>query len=452
MLRSCVIRTVYYSRGAGLAKIDVAQYCRASGIAGRFIYFLIVLLVAGACQAPSNQKPGPPASPPVLDRSSSAADGRAYKIGALLPLTGPMAAYGREVLQGVELAVGQASKEAGQASVQVIVRDAAMNGTTPIQDHLSALLHDAHPLAVIGPLVSQQVEAVAAVSDEAKIPLITPTATLPDVRRLSPYLFSTGLTYSLQAEQITTYAMGRLGYRRFAVIHPDSGYGRQLAHFFAEEVRRRGGEIVDMESYAPEETDFAKQVTRLKSAAWRRIQPDDRSGQAFTSGRPQEQKKYRTPSRRSLDAIYLPGGFREATMIAAQLRFQDVKVRLLGSNAWHSSDLAHFPDKSIQGGVFTDNFFAESRASAVREFVVAYRIRYHTEPTMFAAQGYEATQVILAGIREGVTSGKRLRSYLEQADTLPTLLGPTSFNDKGVLNRTLLLIQVGEKGRLEQVR
>jgi ABC-type branched-subunit amino acid transport system substrate-binding protein len=55
---------------------------------------------------------------------------------------------------------------------------------------------------------------------------------------------------------------------------------------------------------------------------------------------------------------------------------------------------------------------AESRIAAVREFVEAYQVRYHAEPSMFAAQAYEAAQVVLMGIRGGATSGKKLRANL----------------------------------------
>jgi ABC-type branched-subunit amino acid transport system substrate-binding protein len=357
-----------------------------------------------------------------------------------------MAAYGQEALHGIQLAMDQQNRDTGQAGITLVVRDTG--GGIPIQDRLSALLDEPRLVAVIGPLVSQQLEAVAKVVDDAKVPLITPSATLSNLRQFSPYVFSTASTYPLQAEQITAYAMGPLRYRRFGVIHPENGYGRQLAHFFIEEVRRQGGEVIHVESYQEDETDFAKQITRLKSAYWKRVQQDRQLNRKKESGNYTDKKKPNARFPRSLDAIYVPGAFRHAILIAAQLRFHDMKVPLLGSNAWHSADLAHFSDKSIQGSIFVDSFFAESRIAAVREFMEAYQARYHAEPSMFAAQAYEAAQVVLMGIRGGATSGKKLRAYLEEARSLPTLLGPTSFNRHGVLNRKLFALQVGQNGQV----
>ncbi|MDF0673878.1 MAG: penicillin-binding protein activator [Nitrospira sp.] len=405
---------------------------------GRFCCLLTLLLLITSCQAPSSQKQGPSVSPTVP----------LFRIGALLPLSGPMAPHGQEVLRGIQLAIDRHNRETGKVVVQLALHDTA-HGATPIEKQLSALLHDSHPLAVIGPLLSLQVEAVAKVADDEKVPLITPIATLPNVRQLSPYVFSTALTYRLQAEQLAAYAMGRLGYRRFAVMHPDNSYGRQLAHFFVEEAKRQGGEVIDVESYQEQETDFAKQIARLKSAYWRRIQQDRQTNRGKASDSRQDGKGQHTlSSHRSLDAIYLPGSFLQAVLIATQLRFHDLKVRLLGSSAWHSSDLAHFPDKAIQGGLFVDSFFAESQAPSARKFVEAYRQRFGTESTPFAAQAYEAAEVILTGIRGGAASGKQLRAYLEQADALPSFLGPTSFDRHGVLARKLLVFQVGQNGQL----
>lgn len=356
-----------------------------------------------------------------------------------------MGAYGREVMHGIQLAFEQQDRK--QVAINLVVQDTAGDGRS-LQDRLKALLRDSHPMAVIGPLVSQQLDAAAKVAEEEKVPLITPSATLPNVRQLSPYVFSTALTYRLQAEQLAAYAMSRLGYRRFAVMHPDNSYGRQLAHFFVEEAKRQGGEVIDVESYQEQETDFAKQIARLKSTYWRRIQQDRQTNLGKASDSRQDGKGQHTLSHRSLDAIYLPGSFLQAVLIATQLRFHDLKVRLLGSSAWHSSDLAHFPDKAIQGGLFVDSFFAESQAPSSRKFVEAYRQRFGTEPTPFAAQAYEAAEVILTGIRGGARSGKQLRAYLDQADALPSFLGPTSFDRHGVLARKLLVFQVGQNGQL----
>ena len=449
MYGSCADQPGSRSRDRNDAKTDEVVCRHWLSIAARLYHVLIVLFVAAACQAPSSQKPGPPVSPPLLSRPAQPDVVPSYRIGALLPLTGPMATYGQECFRGIELAVDRWNREGGTV-VRLVVRDTRSDRA--VQQPLNALLDESRLSGVIGPLVSQQLEEAARLVEGAHLPLITPAATRCDVRQLSPYAFSTALTYPLQAEGIAAYAMGRLGYRRFAVIHPGTGYGRQLAQSFAEEVRRRGGEVVDVESYQEEEQDFTSLVTRLKVAVRRRLQEDSPTHERRPSGASAAQKKHGTPSRRGLDAIYLPGAFRQAALIAAQLRFQDVKVRLLGSSAWHSSDVANFPERSLLGGIFVDSFFAESKAPAVRAFVEAYRFRYHAEPTPFAAQAYEATELLLAGIRAVGTSGKRLRAFLEQADALPTLLGPASFNAKGVLNRRLVLLQVGEKGALEQVR
>ncbi|NJN37271.1 MAG: amino acid ABC transporter substrate-binding protein [Nitrospiraceae bacterium] len=95
--------------------------------------------------------------------------------------------------------------------------------------------------------------------------MITPAATLPNVRRLGNYLFSTSLTYALQAQRIATYATQDQGYRRFCIVHPDTVYGRELARLFAQEVYRIGGEVIAIEAFKEGDTDFAAQIQRLKA-------------------------------------------------------------------------------------------------------------------------------------------------------------------------------------------
>ena len=171
-----------------------------------------------------------------------------YFIAAVLPLSGHLSAFANDVLEGIQLAVERAREQPGSPSVGLIVKDhdADRHG---FLDDLLTLLHDDRPLVVIGPMLSKNLPVMAEMAQKTRIPLITPAATLPNVRRLGSYLFSTSLTYAMQAERIATYAAKEQSYRRFCILHPDTVYGRELARLFAQEVRRFDGEIIAMEAF-----------------------------------------------------------------------------------------------------------------------------------------------------------------------------------------------------------
>lgn len=371
-----------------------------------------------------------------------------FVLAAVLPLSGKVAPFSNDVLAGIQLAIELNKDRATASSVGLIVKDYESERATFLDD-MSRLLTDDHPIAVIGPLLSKSLPVMAELAERTKTPLITPTATIPNVRRLGGYVFSTAVTYNMQAKRIAAYAAGEQGFRRFCILYPETTYGRELARLFAQEIQQQDGEIIAMESYKEGETDFNAQLKRIKAEDLKKyglsvpVDPTKMTGKLTKL----DKKVLYTPG---FDAIFIPGRAQEAGLIAAQLNFHDMKVPFLGTNGWNSSDFARTADQSIDGAVFVDGFYVDSPNPNVQDFVDRYKKRFQTTPTLFAMQGYDAAKLVLEAIRRGATSGEAVREYFMTQRDLPTMLGPTSFGPDGMLSRPLFLIQV-KRGRFTQV-
>jgi ABC-type branched-subunit amino acid transport system substrate-binding protein len=290
---------------------------------------------------------------------------------------------------------------------------------------------------------------MAELAERSHTPLLTPTAMLPNVRRLGSFTFSTAVTYQLQARKIAAYATVDLGFRRFCILHPDTAYGREMARLFAHEARQRDGEIIAIESYKEGDSDVGAQLKRMKAEDLKKyglaIQVDPlKVGGKLTK---LDKKVLYTPG---FDAVFIPGRAADVGLIAAQLNFHDMKVPFLGSNGWNAADFARTADQSIDGAVFVDGFFAESPNPSIQDFVDRYKKRFQSVPTLFAMQGYDAAKFVIDAIKKGATSGDAIRDYLTSQQDLPALAGPAAFAQDGTLNRPLFLIQV-KRGRFTQV-
>jgi ABC-type branched-subunit amino acid transport system substrate-binding protein len=375
----------------------------------------------------------------------------AYRMAAVFPLSGKLSPYGTEVLNGIQLALERAKQQPDGLSVGLIVKDTESDRAVFL-DELSDLLSDDQPVAVIGPLLSKNLPVMAELADRSHIPLITPSALMPNLRRLGNYVFSTSLTYAHQAKRIAEYGMREQKYHRFAVLHPDTAYGRELARLFMEEIRRSDGEIIAVDSYKEGETDFRAPILRLKAEDLKKygmevpMEQDPAKPQPKPSGKRPKRMLY-SPG---FDAIFLPGRSTDVALLAAQLAFHDIIVPILGANGLNSPDFARVADRSIDGSVFVDGFFVDSPDPVVQEFVEHYRRRYQSTPTLFAAQGYDAARLVLEALRKGATSGEGVRDYMVLHHDLPTLAGPADFSPDGTLNRRVFVIQV-KQGKLTQV-
>ena len=371
-----------------------------------------------------------------------------FFIAAVLPLSGKLAPFAGEVLSGIQLAVEANRDRTGSASVGLIVKDLESDNASFLDD-FSELLNNDRPLAVIGPLLSKNLPVMAELAERAHIPLITPAATFPNVRRLGNYVFSTALTYQLQAKRIASYAIKEQGFRRFCILHPDTTYGRELARLFAQEVRQHEGEVIAVESYKEGEADVSAQLKRMKAEDLKRYGLSVPLDQTKLTGKltKLDKKVFYTPG---FDAIFIPGRAADAGIITSQLNFHDMKVPFLGTNGWNSQDFARTDDSSIDGAVFVDGFFVDSPMPTVQDFVARYKKRFQTNPTLFAIQGYDAAKLVLDAVRQGASSGESVHDQLLTQPDLSSLAGPAAFGPDGTLNRPLFLIQI-KKGRFQQV-
>ncbi len=364
-----------------------------------------------------------------------------YVLAAVLPLSGRMGPFGTESLNGIQLALEKGKESLGLTSIGLVIKDTEPDKTLLLSD-LYDLVADHKPLAVIGPLLSRHLPMVAELAEKLETPFITPAATLTNVRRLGTYLFSTALTYQQQAHRIADHASSRLGLRRFCILHPDTTYGRELARLFSQEVRQRGGEIIAVESYKETDTDFGPQIRRLKAEDLKR----DGTSTTTQTSKGATRIVY-TPG---FDAIFLPANSAQAALIVPQLLFYDMKVPLLGGNGWNQPDLLRLADRSIEGAIFVDGFFLDSPDPNVQDFVERYQRRFQSNPSLFAAQAYDATRLVLEAIRKGATSSQGVHDQLMKLHDLPTLGGPTGFDPGGTLERRVYVIQV-KKGKLVQL-
>jgi branched-chain amino acid transport system substrate-binding protein len=360
-----------------------------------------------------------------------------FLIGVLLPLSGSFQVFSEQVLRGIRLAIdrfepttllGRAEKFVG-----LVVRDTEGNRARLVPA-MRELISEYHVIAMIGPLLSSELEPVAIETRKIHIPVISPSATSSLRRDGGGYLFLNGMTLDAQGRFMAEHAMTKLGLTRFCILYPDDVYGRKLMRTFSETVIAQGGEIIGVEAYPPGANDFGPQIKRLKTV--------DLSHYGVLE--PVEDNELRSEEYiPGFDAIYLPGDYDRVGLLAAELAFYDIKnVVLLGSNGWHSEDLLRIGGRYVEGGLFVDGFFPGSHQPAVQEFVSAYRSRYGEEPTLLVAQAYDSTMMVLRALEQSADTGNKVREYLGGLKDFPGVTGSITTKPDGKMERPLFVIQI----------
>ncbi len=296
-------------------------------------------------------------------------------VGCLLPLSGNHADYGHRVKQGMELAVQG-------TNLELIYRDTSKDPgqTARLVQELS---QDSRIAALLGPLTSAEAQAAAEAAQTAGLPLVS-LSQKRDLTVAGPLIFRVFLAPAVQVQALVRHTLGEKGLKRYAMLTPDSAYGRTLAQLFSDELLVQGGTLVSRATYPPDTTDFTQVVNSLL--------PDPQPGAEAAP---------------PVEALFIPDEAGVVAALATPLaqRYQG-KVQLLGTNlAKPKKDQAGLA-QALDGLIFTDAFFMGDPNPAVQNFVAAYRRRYGTEPDHLVAQGYLVAR-LLTHLLEGQNSPSR---------------------------------------------
>ncbi|MCX5850880.1 MAG: penicillin-binding protein activator, partial [Deltaproteobacteria bacterium] len=359
-----------------------------------------------------------------------AAGGRA--IGCILPLTGRFASYGNRALDAVLFASGVFNPDKGTA-VEVIVEDSGDDPLTA-RKAVEKLAGEERVIGIIGPMGGTASLEAAKKAQEMGIPIITLTHR-EDITRAGEYVFRNYLTASMQIETLVRFALRNLGISTFAVMYPRDPLGEEMAVLFRKEVAARGGQMRDVVSYAPGQTDFGTEIKMLGG-----LQPP--GGKVHESVKP----------RIDFEALFIPDSYERILMIAPQLAFYDVTgIRLLGTNGWNSPELLAQEPNYVEGAVFTDAFFAGSPDTEVVRFVERYYAACHREPGDVEALAYDSAAMMVTIVREGnVKTRSAMRDALAGLAGFRGVTGETSFPGTGEARKTPYILTVQE-GKIVQL-
>jgi len=193
--------------------------------------------------------------------ASVAVDRRA--LGLLVPREGPMAAFGTQVMQGVELALDAANQGSAESDkIRLLVEDEG-SGAAEAEAAAGALIEKDHVIGVLGPLDSDSAAALIPLLSSRRTPMLSPAAMRPGLQDVSPWFFRDILPPERQAAAMADYAVAARRLTRVASLAPENYYGTLSAQAFAKRMKELGGEVAVSLTYAPGTRDFRDAMLAL---------------------------------------------------------------------------------------------------------------------------------------------------------------------------------------------
>jgi len=266
-------------------------------------------------------------------------------------------------------------------------------------------------------------------------------------------VFRNFLTPSKEIQKILEKAVHDLGLQRFAILYPDNPYGHYFMNLFWDKVDEMGGMIRAVESYKPEETDFAVEIKKMVGLNYPRPELVEltlmqRKSMEWENEIGDKQYSEEEPEPIvDFDAVFIPDNPQRVALIAPQFPFYNIfDVHLLGTSLWQSSELIKMARDYVQGAIFPSGFFAKSESNGVREFVELYRKNFESEPGILAANGYDTIRFIKNVMNDGLIRTRRDFQYkLVHYDNFYGVTGKISFDEQGEVEKDPILLTISGK-------
>ncbi len=225
-----------------------------------------------ATQAPATQAPAtePPSSgaPEVCtsDKFGCAvySSGQSVKIGMGAPMTGDNAAFGQDISQAAKIAVSDAGQFQG-FSFELVAED---DGGTPEGGAAVAnkLVADPQVVAIAGHIFSGATGAAIPIYEAAGIPMMSPSATNPDLTKSGSAVFNRLVfTDAAQGKFAAEYIYNKLNKHKIAILHDGQAYGQGIAEVVKAEFTALGGEVVSFQAITPGESDYSAVLADVAS-------------------------------------------------------------------------------------------------------------------------------------------------------------------------------------------
>ena len=167
------------------------------------------------------------------------------KVGFLVPQTGPLAANGKDMINGLQLFFEEQNYRLAGREIKLIIEDDEGKPATGLTK-ARGLVESQGVHLLTGPLSAAVGYAIAPYVTEKKVLTVFPIVSAEDItqRKRSPYIVRTGWSSSQPSHPFGKWVYDNLKYRKIAMIGYDFAFGWEVAAGFHRSFEEAGGQVV----------------------------------------------------------------------------------------------------------------------------------------------------------------------------------------------------------------
>ena len=370
------------------------------------------------------------------------------RIGLLLPLTGYLGSVGKSMEKAAMLALYK--QKIPDLEIYPEDTKGTPDGTLKAFERAQKNGVD----IVLGPLLGNNVKAIAAFAQSASVPLISFSSDTNALMNNNVRLFS--ILPTNQAKRMARYAVDKQGLRTFSALLPDNRYGRTMLDAFKAELARLGATLDRHAFFTPGTPDLKGSLRYLTRMAHSEKKLNNELAEleelhALLASAMDDDDLKRLKALRKAEAqpdvryqaLFVPASGDAMPLISSQLAFYDsdgTQVQLLGSTQWDSRRLLTESRNYLKNGVYPTPPKSEHM-----QFNKNYRKTYGQPPHGVAKLAFDSVNLVAHLTRHGLRQGRHLEERLLRLKAFHGATGPYQILQNGTLKHGYSLLKVGHR-------
>jgi branched-chain amino acid transport system substrate-binding protein len=305
--------------------------------------------------------------------SNKTAEAPHVKVGVMMAFSGGSSSMGYGANKGIQLA----KKQLGADNIELVQADSKCDPKTAASAIKKLIAQKV--VAIIGEGCSSASVAALPAANNAKIPMVSPSASSPTLSIPDDYFFRVVPPDTFQGSFMAQSIFDK-GIRKVAVFYTNEPYGTGMNKVFQEKFEALGGKVVATAAAEPDVIDLTTQINQLKAANPEAI---------FTT----------------------PNSVVSGTAAIKLLRAAGVTVPLFGADIMYDTTIINNAPQAAEGLTIT------SFPTGTKSFKQALLNEYQVTEQLYAApQAYDAFHAIYLAVQKGATTGEEIKNILPTLD------------------------------------
>lgn len=293
-------------------------------------------------------------------------------------LTGPNAALGINIVNGMQVAVDEHNE--ANAGCQIELKQFDTQGNPEVATQVAPqIIDDATVLGLVGPAFSGETDATGDRFFQAGLPFLTPSATRVDLTTKGWTTFFRGLgNDASQGGAGANYLTGSAGATSVCVVSDNTAYGLGLAEVVVETLGDAANDACAAE-VKEGDRDFSATISLITGSG--------------------------------ADAVYYAGYYAEAAPFITQLRDGGFEGTFMSGDGVNDAQFVEQAGSAAEGALLTCPC-----GPAPEEFGATYEAAFGQPAGVYSTEGYDLATILMSGIDSGVADRAGLVEYVRGYD------------------------------------